>query len=68
MMRVLFLLWQLSEHQSRCYFCKKVPAAQAIYSDVCVRHQLLLTLKLLWMVFYRQRRFKSLMQLWRWWE
>jgi hypothetical protein len=32
--------------RSRCYFCHQVGAGEAYYSDICIRHQLLISLRL----------------------
>ena len=54
-------------HTRRCSFCYQVGASEATYADICFRHQLLISLRLI-VVFVRNRRFIRLCRLLRWWK
>jgi hypothetical protein len=65
--RTLFLLWLLQRTSNRCYLCHKVALRDAIYSDICLRHQLLISLRLCWLTI-RRRGTRGLGRLLRWWQ
>lgn len=53
-------------HMRRCSFCYQVGASEATHTDICFRHQLLISLRLI-VMFVRSRRFIRLWRLLRWW-
>jgi hypothetical protein len=52
---------------SRCYFCHRVGASEAYDRDICVRHQLLISLRFL-ILLARRMRFRGLWRIVRWWQ
>lgn len=53
--------------QRRCYFCRQVGASEAYYSDICVRHQIRISLRL-FMLLARQGRFGRVWRMMGWWS
>ena len=51
--------------QRRCYFCHQVGASEAYYSGICVRHQLLISLRL-FVLLARSGRFGKLWRVVTW--
>ena len=67
MTRTLFLLWLLQRKTKRCYMCHQVGLTDATYSEICWRHQLLIS----WRMFRltaRRRVSHRVARLWRWWR
>jgi len=64
--RTLFLLWLLQRKSNRCYLCHKVALRDAYYSEICFRHQLLISWRLFWLTI-RRRIFRHMGRLLRWW-
>ena len=59
---------QMSKHQQdRCYFCHQVGLSEATYSNICFRHRILISLRLLFLV-ARSRRPGRLRGIARWWR
>jgi hypothetical protein len=52
-------------HQHRCYFCHRVGASEAYHSDICIRHQLLISLRL-FVLLARRGRFGKLWRFVKW--
>jgi hypothetical protein len=52
---------------SRCYFCHRIGASEASYRDICIRHQLLISLRLFVLV-ARRMRFRRMGSIVRWWR
>jgi len=46
-------------HRRRCYFCHQVGASEAYSTDICIRHQLLISFRLL-ILLARRGRFGKL--------
>ena len=63
--RTLFLLWLL-HRPNRCYLCQKVALRDAYYSEICFKHQLLISWRLFWLM-HRRRLFRRIGRLLRWW-
>ena len=60
---------QMSQRQhSRCYFCHQVDMNAATYENICLRHQLLISLRLLALLVVRKMRLSTLWQIVRWWK
>lgn len=57
----------MSKRQRRCYFCHQVSMSEATYADICLRHQLLISLRLA-VLLVRTRRLRNLWQIVRWWK
>lgn len=51
--------------QHRCYFCHPVGASEAYESSICIRHQLLISLRLL-VLLVRRGRFGKLWRVVKW--
>jgi hypothetical protein len=56
----------MSKSQSRCYFCHQVGMGEATYAGICIRHRILISLRLLFLV-ARSRRLGKLRRIARWW-
>jgi len=54
-------------HRRGCYFCRRVGASEAYAADICMRHQALISLKLL-VLLVRRGRFGKFWQIVRWWK
>lgn len=52
---------------NRYYFCNQVDMKAATYSDICFRHQLLISLRLL-VLLARKTCLSNLWQIVRWWK
>lgn len=57
----------VQRQHSRCYFCGQASMSEARYTDICFRHQLLISLRLL-VLLVRKTRLSSLYQIVRWWQ
>ena len=57
----------MSKRQRRCYFCHHVSMSEATYADICIRHRILISLRLLYLV-ARSRRLGRLQRIARWWR
>ena len=57
-----------NRQRSRCYFCQQASMSEARYADICFRHQLLISLRLLALQFVRKTRLSTLWQIVRWWK
>ncbi len=51
--------------QRRCFFCHQVGASEASYNDICTRHHLLISLRLL-ILLARRGRFGKLWRFVKW--
>ena len=49
----------------RCYFCRQVGPGEAYHSDICLRHQALISLRL-FVLLARRGRFGKCWQIVRW--
>jgi hypothetical protein len=59
---------QMAKRQhSRCYFCRQAGMGEATYANICPRHQLLISLRLLALLFVRKTRLSNLWKIVRWW-
>lgn len=58
----------VQHHPDECYFCHRTSMSEARYAGICIRHQLLISLRLLILAFARERRVSSLWQMVRWWK
>jgi hypothetical protein len=52
-------------HQRRCYFCCRIGASEAYHSDICIRHQLCISLRL-FVLLARSGRFGKLGRVVKW--
>jgi hypothetical protein len=68
MTRTLFLLWLLQHKSKRCYMCRQVGLAGATYSEICWRHQLLISWRMFRLMMRNRRFFHGLWRLLRWWR
>lgn len=66
MTRMLFRPGDLQHKHNRCYLCHQVGLHDASYSDICLRHQLLISWWMFWLLLGR-RAFHGLWRLVRWW-
>ncbi len=51
--------------QRRCYFCHRVGPGEAYYSDICIRHQVLISLRL-FVLLARSGRFGKVWRVVKW--
>lgn len=65
--RTLFLLWLLQRRPNHCYLCHQVALRDAYYSEICCKHQLLISWRLFWLTARRRRLFRRMGRLLRWW-
>ena len=54
-----------TKHRGKCFFCVHISASEAYASDVCLRHQLLISLRL-FVLLARQGRFGKLWRIVTW--
>jgi hypothetical protein len=54
-----------TRHCSRCYFCSHVGPGEAYYCDICIRHQLRISLRL-FVLLARSGRFGKLWRVVTW--
>jgi hypothetical protein len=45
---ILHLLWRSRQRPRRCYLCYQVELNDALYRDICLRHQLLISWRMFW--------------------
>ncbi len=57
-------LYKAHQH-SKCYFCRRIGASEAYYSTICIRHQLLISLRL-FVLLARRGRFGKLWRVVKW--
>ncbi len=57
----------MSKRQCSCSFCHQVSLSEATYADTCIRHRILTSLRLLYLV-VRSRRLGRLRRSARWWR
>ncbi len=55
----------MAKRQRRCYFCHRVGASEAYYSNICIRHQLLISLRL-FVLLARSGRFGKFWRVVKW--
>ncbi len=53
---------------NRCYLCHNIALRDAIYSEMCWRHQLLISWRLFWFIMRSRRFSRGLWRLLRWWQ
>ena len=53
--------------QRRCFFCQQASMGEARYEDICIRHQILLSLRLLLLV-VRKIGVSRSWRIARWWR
>jgi len=55
------------QKQGRCYFCGQIGMSEASYANICFRHRILISLRLLFLV-ARSHRPGRLRRIVRWWR
>lgn len=58
----------VQRHPGECYFCRRTSISEARYADICIHHQILISLRLLILSFACERRVSSLWQMVRCWK